>query len=157
MSVLRFVWSRTRLWISEDLGNNGRFPSYERYSRWSSVWNEERRLSRRRPLEYQGNCIRWFLFLMHASWHGIESRRLQRISDIWYTNRQTNRSLLMDYRWWGRRPKEQFQQFHQPRSLGQLSLDCRARRSGWVGYICWFHQLLQPYSTVRRWDNEIEF
>ena len=21
----------------------------------------------------------------------------------------------------------------------------------------WFHQLLQPYSTVRRWDDEIEF
>ena len=39
----------------------------------------------------------------------------------------------------------------------QLFLDCRARRRGCVGSTTLIHQLLQPYSTVRRWDDEIEF
>jgi len=38
-----------------------------------------------------------------------------------------------------------------------LSLDCRARRSGWVGSTTLISSTLQPYSTVRWWDDEIEF
>ena len=56
-----------------------------------------------------------------------------------------------------------FWQLFKQRRLGQKSypLNCL-----WIvdqdavfewALLRWFHQLLQPYSTVRRWDDEIEF